>query len=89
MTIVVQLPKAFYDDHRSRGLIAGNVERETAKGYDVRMDEVVFDELISDADVFVSYGTAEMGASYMGLVASARAVLKRLHAVRNAPWMVA
>lgn len=82
-TFVVRMPKAFYDDHRFRDLIAGNVELERTRHYDVRMDGVIADELISDAECYLEY--ARQGAldyPNIGMEASAKAMIKAIQKQR-------
>lgn len=77
----VRLPKAFYDDHVARDLIAGNIERETTRHYVVLMDEVVALELISDGECMIQYAAmGEYGPESIGLMASVKASVKTLKA---------
>ena len=83
MTKTYRLPPAFWYDHHvnrecSRSAV---VERETKSYVIVTLDEEAFKDLRSDADYYVETAAAgAFDAGVGGLVASARATLKRLDA---------
>lgn len=74
-----KLPKAFYDDHRDRGLPSGRVVKELSRFYVVRLGPDEYKELLSDARHYASGHSWGMEVS-IGLIASARATVRRLTA---------
>lgn len=83
-SILIDLPPAFYDDHVSRGLNAGLARKRTQRYVRVELDAAAWAELLSDAR---HYADGDMGyaAELPGLVASARATVKRLQDAPT-PW---
>jgi len=76
-TRTVTLPPRFYDDHADRDLPAGRVIGRTRKSVTVELTAAEWTELRSDADHYANsnaYGDPE----FRGLIASARATLRRL-----------
>lgn len=82
-TFTVRLPKSFYDDHVARDLIAGNVEVERSRYYVVRLDNIVADELMSDASCYLTYvSQGALDYPNPGMAASARATIAAINAAR-------
>ena len=79
-TLTYELPARFFEDHESRGLFNGRVDRRTKSTVTVAMTVLGFDEMLSDAR-FYSTEWRHMGPEYMGLGSSARATVRRLEAV--------
>ena len=73
---VYKLPPKFYWDHRSRELPSGEVVKETSRHVHVRLTDEERDELLSDAEYYVSDG--KYMSVEQGLISSARATVKRL-----------
>lgn len=82
-TITIDLPPRFYDDHRSRDCgESGVVVKETKRFVRVTLDTVAYDDLKSDARYYADmYG--DVDPNLFGVVASARATLKRLAKVER------
>lgn len=80
MTRTIRLPRRFYDDHVLRDLPAGEVVKETTTTVTVALDPTAEHDLLEDARFYVDMGTRELGRDMLGLVASARATIKRLEA---------
>jgi hypothetical protein len=79
-TAVYNLPPRFYDDHVSRGLPAGEFIKRTARYVRVRLDDNAYADLLSDARFYMDCGDPTLIAENPGLVASARATVRRLTA---------
>jgi hypothetical protein len=78
-TIIIAVPTAFYDDHKSRDR-GETGRRVTARK--VELDSVAYDDLLSDARYYSDpYVCRDMGRS--GLAASARATVAKLTAVER------
>ena len=75
--MIVKVPPRFYWDHVSRDLPAGTVVSETRSYVRVDLDQSEFEELISDANHY-AYSMGAGGFDDRGLIASARATLRRL-----------
>lgn len=84
-----RLPKGFYYDHRySRECgQTGVVVKETSRYYDVSLDDAAYDDLRTDCEYHLemngmgAYSESNGGMGGMGgMIASARATLKRLQA---------
>lgn len=84
-TVVVDLPKRFYADHLQRDLSGGLIERETSKGYRVRLDREAYEDLVGDADYYAGF-TGDDRRDNLGLCTSAAATLKRLRAIDVPSW---
>ena len=83
MTKQYKLPPAFwYDHHVNRACSqTATVVRQTKTYVVVDLDQTAYDDLRSDCEYYVSMGAAgAFDAGLVGLVASARATLKRLDA---------
>ena len=83
--VVVELPSFFYDDHCERQLDSGHVMKRLATRTRVALDRETYDEILSDARYYADGAEGGLdyseGGSFMrGLVASARAVVRRLDA---------
>jgi hypothetical protein len=74
----VWLPERFYDDHVGRGLPSGTELQRGSRGVLVQLDPESARDLRDDAALYVELGTAELGSDMLGLVSSARAMLRRL-----------
>lgn len=87
-TVRVELPPRFYDDHVDRDLPSGIEVKRTKRGVTVDLDAEAFADLLGDAD---HYATGDFDPDLLGLVASARATLKRLRAItpptKGADWV--
>lgn len=76
--LVVELPPRFYDDHVARDLPAGEELHRTARMVMVALTRDEWVELRSDAEHYADGMGGELDRSYLGLVSSARATLRRL-----------
>lgn len=83
--VTVKIPKAFVNDHDSRGLIerglSAAVVKATKAGYTLDLTPEEFSELLSDAKYYAEGGCEMFGWEYRGLVASARATVKAMEKV--------
>lgn len=82
--VVVDLPQRFYDDHVSRDLPAGCFEKRLARKHRIALDRDSYDELLDDARHYADPGMG-FASEEPGLVASARATVRRLEAVDAPP----
>ena len=83
--IIVDVPARFYDDHASRDLPSGRVVKPLARRYRVELTLDEFHELLNDALYYASpFGPRDFDG-WRGLVASARATVRVLEAVRYTP----
>lgn len=81
-TITVDLPVRFYEDHVDRDLPAGTLIKQAVKFTRVELDREAYDDLLSDAEYYADSEGFDMREGLMrGLVASARATIKKLRAV--------
>lgn len=79
MTITIDLPKPFYEDHQSRDLPSGKLVKVLHNAYRVELDRAAYEELLSDARHYASPEmSSELGWEYRHLVKSARATVRRL-----------
>ena len=78
-TKTYRLPATFWYDHLSRDLPAGEKIRETKREVVIEVDRETYDELVSDSRHY-AYDMAPGGFDGYGLIASARATLRRLTA---------
>ena len=74
---VYKLPPRFYYDHRNRDLPSGEIVKETSNYVFVELTDDEKDELVSDARYYVEE-SSHMPNHLQGLIASARATLRRL-----------
>lgn len=79
--VVVTLPRKFYEDHVGRDLPSGTVVTENRQSVTVSLDAAGWDDLVADAKHYVTGFDGDPLRDYIGLISSARATLKRLHAV--------
>ena len=83
MSKTVRVPARFFDDHCDRDLDEGcNEVSRNSKGVLVEFTDAAFAELLSDANYYATGFTGEDAAEIRGLIASARATVKTLQAVR-------
>lgn len=77
-----RLPPRFYEDHRARDCgLTGQVIRERKSYVLVSLDQESYDDLRSDCEYHIAMaGMGAYDAYYIGLIASARATLRRLDA---------
>lgn len=76
---VYDLPAPFYDDHVARALPAGVLVKRLARTVRVELDHESYDELLSDARHYAE-AMGDAGYGDTGMIASARATMKRLQA---------
>jgi hypothetical protein len=76
-TRTYQLPALFWYDHLARDLPAGAKIHETKRYVYVELDRETYDELVSDSRHY-AYEMGSAGFEGHGLIASARATLRRL-----------
>lgn len=85
-TRTFEIPQKFYDDHRSRDLPTGIIEQTKARTYVVRLDEIAYRDLLSDADYYSD--ASQFDRELLGLSRSARATAQRLRdAVDGKPYV--
>ena len=85
LSVTVDVPARFYDDHVGRGLPAGNELKRLARTVRVELDRAAFEELLDDAKHYDA-SAEEMWDGSAGVVMSARATIRALRATET-PWV--
>ena len=80
-TVLLTIPKRFYDNHVWRDLPAGTVIKETARKYTVEVTREELDELLSDARYYSDGAGWSDPQDMRPICASARATVKAIEAV--------
>lgn len=79
----VKVPARFFDDHCDRDLGEGcNEISRNSKGVIVEFTDAALAELLNDAKYYATGFSGEDAVEIRGLIASARATVKAIQAVR-------
>ncbi len=83
--ITIQIPTLFWNDHYERCGEEGVAEiiKRGDRLTTVRLDDEAWDNLLGDADYYGTQDFSVWGSDLRGLVASARATLRRMKAVER------